>query len=237
VRQVVITQIRTSLLLVFILLIMSGLGCSSSNQSADTGVLEDAQDSGTDEYISDAGDQHLADGIFDGGINDGDQSEPPCSGVVVFPDLALEAAIREVIGKPIGDILAEDLQNITHVEFGERGIIHLTGIECLTALESFHVYVNQIVDISPLRNLVALKYIDLDNNPIADISPVSGLVAIERLTMMGDQVIDIGPLVENQGIDSEDYIMLMDNPIDCDGQAANIAELESRGVVLYTDCP
>lgn len=173
----------------------------------------------------------------DGGSEDTEKNVQTCSGAVDFPDPALQAAIRDVIQQPTGDILSQDLQQVNHVDFGDRGISDITGIECLTALESLHLYMNQIVDINSIKNLVELKYVDLDDNLIVDIGPVSGLVAIERLTLMNDGVVDIGPLVENQGIDLNDYIMLIGNPLDCSAQANNITELESRGVQLHTECP
>jgi len=35
----------------------------------------------------------------------------------------------------------------------------------------------------------------------------------------------------------DDYAELTSNPIDCTSQQTNIAALQARGVLVYTDCP
>jgi hypothetical protein len=63
---------------------------------------------------------------------------------------------------------------------------------------------------------------------------------LEWLSMYNAEVTDLTPLVNNPGIGAEgdeDTVNLNGNPIDCDEQAANIQELEDRGVNLSGLCP
>ena len=94
--------------------------------------------------------------------------------VIVFvniPDPNLEAAIREAIGKPTGPITEEDLQGITSLDAGGRGIEDLTGLEHCTNLQELRLWDNQIADISPLSGLNNLQLLHLCDNQIANISP------------------------------------------------------------------
>jgi hypothetical protein len=54
--------------------------------------------------------------------------------VVTFPDPNLEAAIREAIGKPTGDIYQSDLDALGDLDASSRGIVDLTGLEHCTNL-------------------------------------------------------------------------------------------------------
>ena len=51
----------------------------------------------------------------------------------IFPDPNLEAAIRDEIGKPTGNIYQSDLVGITDLNARDRGITDLTGLEYKTA--------------------------------------------------------------------------------------------------------
>ena len=52
----------------------------------------------------------------------------PVSAVVVnFPDPGLEAAIRDAIGQPTGDIHDTDLIGLTSLNADNRGIVNLEG--------------------------------------------------------------------------------------------------------------
>ncbi|MDP7241122.1 MAG: hypothetical protein QGH72_07965, partial [Dehalococcoidia bacterium] len=52
----------------------------------------------------------------------------PTPSVVTFLDSNLEAAIREAVNKPRGNITAADLAKLTVLDADEKRIIDLTGI-------------------------------------------------------------------------------------------------------------
>jgi hypothetical protein len=90
---------------------------------------------------------------------------------VTFADPNLEAAVREAIGKPTGEILVSDVAGLTRLGAPERGISNLDGIQHLTQLTSLDLYDNQISDISPLMDNPGLgegDWIDLTGNPLND---------------------------------------------------------------------
>ena len=136
--------------------------------------------------------------------------------VVTFSDANLEAAIREAIGKPTGDIHCSDLEGLTYFEANNSNIAQLTGLEhCtnlihlalpgnqisslsplsdLTSLTVLCIASNQISDISPLANLTSLTGLCFDHNQISDVSPLANLINLDWLELSANQVSDISPL-------------------------------------------
>jgi hypothetical protein len=119
--------------------------------------------------------------------------EPP-ELVIAFPDPNLEAAIREAIGKPTGDIYPSDLEGLTSFDAQGRNITNLSGLEYCTGLTELHVLYNEIRDISPLTSLTSLTYLDLQGNQISDISPLANLTSLTWLSLWSNQISDISPL-------------------------------------------
>ena len=130
--------------------------------------------------------------------------------VVTFPDPHLEAAIREAINKPTGDIYPSDLAGLTELGASWAHIADLTGLECCKSLTRVGLYGNLISDISPLSSLIDLTYLHLGDNQISDISP----------------------LVDNLGLGGGDYVDVRYNPLSDDSINIYIPELEARGVTV-----
>jgi len=178
---------------------------------------------------------------------------------VTFPDENLKAAIRDAVGKPMGEeITSEELAGITILEADDSGIADLSGLECctsltelwlslnqisdisplenITSLISLGLWQNQISDISPLSNLTSLTGLALDGNQISDISPLSNLTNLTSLYLSENRISDISPLVENSGLGAGDEVWLEDNNLDL-GEGSddmeNIRILEDRGVVVH----
>ena len=114
--------------------------------------------------------------------------------VVNFPDINLEAAIRDAIGKPTGGIYPIDLVGLTTLDASSRSISDLTGIEFCTSLTGLNLSDNQISDITPLSGLTSITYLELNENQISDITPLSGLTGLYTLWIDNNQVSDITPL-------------------------------------------
>jgi len=134
--------------------------------------------------------------------------------VVNFPDPGLEAAIRNALEKPTGDIHNADLIGLTSLNAGARGIVDLEGIQ----------------------HCVNLTYLSLMANEIVDISPLSDLTKLEKLYLSINNIVDIQPLVDNTGLGPEDEVTLRYNnlyltPVSLD--MLNIEALERRGVRVY----
>lgn len=92
--------------------------------------------------------------------------------VVEFEDAGLEAAVREHIKKPEGDLLAKDVQYIQVLDCSSRKIRKLDGIEALIELREINLADNYVKSVSPLKNLMKLQKINLRNNEITDLEAV-----------------------------------------------------------------
>ena len=129
-----------------------------------------------------------------------DFTTTPADQVVTFPDPNLEAAIREAIGKPTGDIYQSDLEMLTGLGAEGRSISNLTGLEYCVNLNNLGLYDNQIDDISPLSNLAKLERLSLGTNEIASIEAISGLTSLRDLELDTNQITDIQPLADVTGL-------------------------------------
>ena len=130
--------------------------------------------------------------------------------VVNFPDPGLEAAIRDAIGTPTGDILDTDLIGLTHLDARTRSISNLEGIQHCDDLTKLNLYDNQIGNINPISNLVSLSWLNLSKNQIVDISQLSGLINLDVLSLYGNQIVNISTLAALTRLEALD---LYDNQI------------------------
>ena len=130
--------------------------------------------------------------------------------VVTFPDPNLEAAIRQAITKPAGDIYQSDLSALTALSANIKGIVDLTGLQYCTSLTSLSLGTNQISAISPLSGLTSLTTLYLYGNQITDISPLSGLTSLTSLRLDINQISTTSPL---SGLTNLTYLDLEYNQI------------------------
>jgi Leucine-rich repeat (LRR) protein len=130
--------------------------------------------------------------------------------VVTFPDPNLEAAIREAVGKPTGDIYQSDLDGLSTLIARDRAIANLAGLEHCTNLISLQLFDNEISDISPVAGLTSLTGLYLTGNEISDIAAVSGLTNLIVLEVDGNQISNISPL---SGLAELDFLTLSQNQI------------------------
>jgi len=130
--------------------------------------------------------------------------------IVTFPDSNLEAAVREVIGKPTGDIYQSDLAELINLSAQDSGISDLTGLEYCANLKTLNLGHNEISDISPASNLTSLTELYLSGNQISDISPLAGLTSLTGLDLGDNQISDISPLSELTNLI---WLRLSDNQI------------------------
>jgi len=144
--------------------------------------------------------------------------------VVTFPDPNLEAAIRDAIGKPTGDIYQSDLDGLTSLSASSRSIVSLTGLEHCTSLTYLDLQWNQISDISPLSSLTSLTELYLGDNQISDISPVSNLTSLTGLDLWYNQISDISPV---SNLTSLTRLWLVSNQISDISPVSNLTSLTS----------
>ena len=167
-----------------------------------------------------------------------------------FVDPNLEAAIREAINKPEGEITEEDFLDNNCLNLNNKGITNLmglerfTGITCLllnenqitdlsplsslTNLQRLELLSNRITDISHLSGLINLNYLGLGDNQIADISSLSGLINLQALYLNHNKITDISHLLR---LNYLEVLWLGENYLDT-GDCNNINTLKERGVTF-----
>ena len=76
----------------------------------------------------------------------------PGDTAIQFFDPNFEAAVREIIGKPEGDITVSDVERITSLNVSGFDIVDLAGIEYFTALEELYCIRNQLTTLDMSHN-------------------------------------------------------------------------------------
>ena len=130
--------------------------------------------------------------------------------VIVFDDAALEASIREALGKPEGDITRVDAETLTALELSQLGpdkskpYIHsINALQYFTNLTYLGLgYAVQnardplaSIDLSVIANLENLESLQIAGVVIDDLSPHANLNRLISLTLYnGDQPLDLSPL-------------------------------------------
>jgi hypothetical protein len=169
-----------------------------------------------------------------------------CTGVVRFPDVNLNEAIREEIEishQPVTVEVLEDIQvlsrfgSLTALYFSSNRVDDMSPLATVSGLTRLGCGDNAAEDLTPISTLDRLDYLELESGGLDGLEFLQGLVSLSSLRLRQNQVRDLRPLVRNPGIGADDVIGLQSNPIDCDGQADDIRELRDRGVRLQLDCP
>jgi Leucine-rich repeat (LRR) protein len=130
--------------------------------------------------------------------------------VVNFRDAGLDAAVRDAIKKPSGDIRNSDLVGLSSLDADERNITSLEGIRHCIDLTHLSLKSNRIVEIRSLFRLSNLTNLELFDNQIVDISAVSGLPNLTHLTLSYNQIVDISAV---SGLTKLTYLDLGENKV------------------------
>lgn len=137
-------------------------------------------------------------------------TQMPADAAIVFDDAALEALIREAIGKPEGDITKADAEQLTELELSQQGVDpNQPYIHSLNALQYFtnltylglgYAVQNAAdpqapIDLSVIANLKNLTSLQMAGVVIGDLSPLANLEHLKSLTLFnGEQPLDLSPL-------------------------------------------
>jgi Leucine-rich repeat (LRR) protein len=110
----------------------------------------------------------------------------------------------------------------------------VSGLPNLSSLSLLFCDLESLPDLSEIQSLELLEF---GGNDVSNLSPLTPLESLDEIWADDNLITDLTPLVDNPGIGEGDYVNVLWNPIDCVDQAANIAELEARGVELDIQCP
>lgn len=146
---------------------------------------------------------------------------------VEFSSVCLEAAVRQELERPEGDITYADLAGVERLALlGETtfsreqvytcmlnssldGVVFqnissgdvsdLSLLACMPNLSELYLCSQRISDISPLKDL-PLRVLALTDNEIEDLSPLSSLTGLERLWIGTNPAHDLSPLAALPGL-------------------------------------
>lgn len=121
---------------------------------------------------------------------------------VTIPDAALAAAVRAELGLPAGEpITVADMQSLTSLDFDNKGITDLTGLEQATNLESLVVRNNPLANYDALSGLASLRFLDVSySGSHPDISALTPLTGLTELRLEGTGVTDMTQLTGFTGL-------------------------------------
>lgn len=93
-----------------------------------------------------------------------------------------------------------------------------------------------IGDLAPVSNMAKLQYLNMSGNQVSDLAPLQALPQLRYVTLVDNQVQDLSPLVKNPSLGDKAQLFIQKNPFACATQAANLADLQARGVGVFSDC-
>ncbi len=108
--------------------------------------------------------------------------EPTPEPVVVFTDAALEAKVREEMGKPEGDITVAEAEAVLKLDLSNE------------SFDDMNSQNGGIKDISDLKYFTGLKDLNLSYNDISDFAPLAELKSMETLGFTGIRPKDLSAL-------------------------------------------
>ena len=78
----------------------------------------------------------------------------------------IEAAIRETLNKPTGELTKADLEKMTTLDLDGNQLTEVPkGLEKLTQLKKLYLWENRLTDVKGLEKFDQLKELELQSNP------------------------------------------------------------------------
>ena len=113
---------------------------------------------------------------------------------VTFPDARLEAAVREALTWPPGDITQAEMLTLTNLPADGRGIEDTRGLETALNLQTLSLNGNPVTNYSGIIGLTNLFKLDFIDAGISDLAFLSDLTKLQTLTIYNNLIQDISPL-------------------------------------------
>jgi Leucine-rich repeat (LRR) protein len=129
---------------------------------------------------------------------------PVSSEPVMMADANLQAAVREALKKPTGELTSADLAGLTELNARSRGINSLAGIEKCVNLVSLDLGDNALRDLAPLASLAKLKKLNVEKNYLTHLKDIAGVVSLLDLDVSDNQLTDISPLKDLKNLERLD---------------------------------
>ncbi|MFC1784100.1 leucine-rich repeat domain-containing protein [Candidatus Neomarinimicrobiota bacterium] len=124
------------------------------------------------------------------------------------------------------------LDGLIFLSIGTNPITDIRILSNLINLKRLHMGHIQATDFSTIASLTLLEIFGVAGNNLIDIGFLKDLQNLKTLYLSTNLITDIKPLIDNQGIGSDDYVRLRNNPLSVSSINTYIPELESRGVTI-----
>ena len=137
---------------------------------------------------------------------------------IAFNDAVLEQRVRELLGKPDGDITVADTRDVTELTLGnqwqetipeESKIKDISALKYFPGLYKLELMFNDVKDIRPILAMPRLGILDLNGNPLRDLVPVAGCPELTWLNLAGGHYSDLRPL---EGLSRLEWLSLSYTP-------------------------
>jgi Leucine-rich repeat (LRR) protein len=151
--------------------------------------------------------------------------------VILFPDEALERAVRSTLRYWHNPLTTEKLAKLTTLEAQQAGITNVSGLEFAVNLKKLDLTDNQISDLSPLRGLENLEYLNLKWNHVTNITALKGLTNLTYLGLENNQISDISPLSSLRNLTRLNLGVNRVNRLDTLGRLTSLEQL----ILYYND--
>jgi formylglycine-generating enzyme required for sulfatase activity len=102
---------------------------------------------------------------------------------VTIPDLALNTAVRDALGKPVGPITQQDMLGLTGLSAIFRGITNVQGLEFAQNLVALDLQDNRITNVNAITNLTKLVILDLSENRFPQLTLPAGMTNLTTLRL------------------------------------------------------
>ena len=138
-----------------------------------------------------------------------------------------------ITNNQIEDIsLLARLDGLIFLSIGSNPITDISVLSNLTNLKRLHMGNIQATDYSIIASLSLLEIFGVAGCNIVNIDFLTNLPNLIKLYLSNNLITDIKPLIDNQGIGTDDYIRLRNNPLNDLSINTYIPQLESRGVTV-----
>ena len=96
---------------------------------------------------------------------------------------------------------------------------------------------NQLIDISVLAGMPLLEDVSLNDNHLVDLSALSALPNLNTIQLAKNAITSLTPVANNPSLGVLDFVILYNNPFDCQAEHSNLEKLKGKGVQVTSDCP
>ena len=215
--------------------VQTGMDTGGSEGAAvDTGNADAGSpaETGSDQSLLTTEEDDVSEDPLSADAGQTDAANPEEEEALVFPDPALESAIKTALNLDDSAVItASDAAAQTALDLSGADksstdkISDLTGLSAFSNLERLDLRENQISDISELSGMYNMSWINLEKNSISDLSPLSNMSSLRSLDLNENQVSSISPITSLSNVEMLDLRRNQISSIQGIGTMTSVKEL------------